>query len=122
LYAINRRVYVKSLDCLGEITQRTWHHTPGRKRVATYLVEIGHHADYLTHSGDLRAADKCCDECGRWMPASSFYGGAVARDEDGGVLVEFCFLCTCVMHAASWPGGYLDMPNPRNWRKPCATS
>lgn len=44
---------------------------------------------------DLRAADKCCDGCNRWLPRSSFYGGSQYNNPiDGVVEVEYCFLCT----------------------------
>lgn len=90
MYDIDRRVYVKSLDKLGRVTERNYVGSPRR---AQYLVTFTD-GDFLTGSMNLRAADTCCDACGRWLPAGSFIGGSggmVARDDD---YFAFCFLCT----------------------------
>ena len=99
MYAIGTRVYVKSHDCLGVVTEANY---IGKPRRASYLVElsnpdqIGHHeriGEWLTGSHDLRAADGCCDGCSRWLPHGSFVGGATGPDGEYPDAMHFCFLC-----------------------------
>lgn len=90
MYDYGRRVWIKSLGCLGRIQERNY---VGRPRRASYLVRIERDrdivmngmVDFLTGSGDLVGADFCCDACGEWRT-----GPAYAHGPEG---MAFCFLC-----------------------------
>lgn len=91
MYAIDKRVYIKSLNRTGTIVERGWH--SGNPRRAFYLVLIEPGFDFMTGSNDLRAADCQCDECNKWHPIGSFNGVPQPRDPDGYAVAMFCFLC-----------------------------
>ena len=86
LYAIGQRVWCKSQDSLAVIREANY--TPK----AAYLVGPweGPGNDLLTGSRDLRAADWCCDGCGRWLPGRPYRTGRDGEYPDG---LGFCFLC-----------------------------
>ena len=86
LYEIGQRVGINGLNTTGYVTERNY---IGRPRRAAYLVEYAHGHDVLLGSDNLRAADGCCDDCGRYLPHSSFNAGG--RGPEG---LRFCFLCT----------------------------
>ena len=96
MYEIGTKVYVKSINEVGRIIERNWLSTPTRH--ATYIVmlvdERGEAWDYMTGSDDLRRADRCCDGCGKWLPFTSFNGGASGPDGEYPNAIHFCFLCT----------------------------
>jgi hypothetical protein len=94
MYAIDRRVYVKSLDQIGVISERGYH--SGSPRRAFYIVagfKDNPGFDFMTGSNDLRAADCQCDGCDKWLPEGSFNGVPQPRDYEGYLVARFCFLC-----------------------------
>lgn len=88
MYALGRRVYVRSLDTTATVIERNYSHTVPRR--AQYVVEFSTGTDYLTGADDLRGADYCCDGCGAWRPG---YPYATAPDGEYPDGLAFCFLC-----------------------------
>jgi hypothetical protein len=107
LYTEGQRVWCKSLQSLGFITEARYV-TYGGKRKAEYVIDlvtgvrklidgkmqdvrVGQ--DWMCGSSDLRAADYCCDGCSRWLP-----GTAHRQVVDGAPwensFLHFCFLCS----------------------------
>lgn len=90
MYDFGRRVYVKSVDRVGAITERGYHTGGNRPRRAFYVVEFAPGADYMTGSRDLRAADYLCDGCSAWREGTPHVYGRDGEYEHG---LAFCFLC-----------------------------
>lgn len=90
LYAIDQLVWVKSHKMLGVISEANY--TPR----ATYVVQLRPRVavlaseDWMCGSKDLRAADWCCDGCGRWLPGHAY---RTAPDGEYANGLSFCFLC-----------------------------
>ena len=97
MYALEQRVWIKSLKSLGTISKRGYNVSlsDGKTRTAYYVVQVKDKPgwNYLTGSRDLRAADVSCDGCNKYLPRSSFNGVPQPRDPEGYVVAEFCFLC-----------------------------
>lgn len=91
LYAIDQKVWCRSLGTLATVTEANYAGHPHRR--AQYLLALpgnGGAVDYLTGSSDLRSADWCCDGCGRWLAG---YPHATAPDGEYPNGLGFCFLC-----------------------------
>jgi hypothetical protein len=91
MYVIGTKVYVKSVDRVGKVTERGYHRRAG---TAWYLIKFtdygGQNGDFMTGSKDLRNAEGgCCDGCSRYLPHGSFNQGM--KGPEG---LRFCFLCT----------------------------
>jgi hypothetical protein len=95
MYDFGRRVYCKPVGAAGTVAERGWLGRGARRR-AQYVVVFDRGRDpslppdFACGAGDLRPADYQCDGCGEWR-AGPPYGGP--RDEDGGLLAAYCFLC-----------------------------
>ena len=91
LYAIGQRVWCRSQNSLGFITEARYV-TYGGKRKAEYVITLVEHnqRDWMCGSNDLRAADWGCDGCDRWLPG---YPYATAPDGEYPTGLSFCFLC-----------------------------
>jgi hypothetical protein len=89
MYAIGRRVYVKSHDEVGIVSEANFA-TIGETRHAVYVVSFVNGSDYLCGPSDLRGADYCCDGCDRWMRGIPY---GYARDGEYENGLAFCFLC-----------------------------
>ena len=104
LYAIGQRVWCKSQNSLGFITEARYV-TYGGRRKAEYVIDlvtgverfidgkiqnerVGR--DWMCGSNDLRAADWGCDGCERWLPGHPY---ATAPDGEYPSGLSFCFLC-----------------------------
>jgi hypothetical protein len=110
LYAIGQRVWCKSQNSLGIVTEARY---TGMPRKAEYVIDLGSGTqrftgrtdrfgnaefeherlgrDYMTGSRDLRAADWGCDGCDRWLPGQPH---ATAPDGEYPNGLHFCFLCS----------------------------
>jgi hypothetical protein len=106
LYAIDQRVWCKSEKSLA-IVREARYVTVGGKRKAEYVICFVKDEqvptpggtwvhppkslpDFMTGSGNLRAADWCCDGCERWLRGTHY---RAEYDRDGIINVAFCFLC-----------------------------
>jgi hypothetical protein len=102
LYAIGQRVWCKSLDSLGTVTEANYV-TVGGKRKAQYVIDLVAHqhwpngGDWMCGSKDLRAADWCCDGCDRWLPGQPHRTGPDGEYPNG---LSFCFLCVNMLEAS----------------------
>ena len=97
LCAIEQKVWVKSENMLG-IVKDAGYNRPSEmgNRKARYVVRMlegvkWQITDLTTDSDDLRAADWCCDGCGRWLPGQPH---ATAPDGEFPNGLSYCFLCT----------------------------
>lgn len=98
MYEVNQRVWVKSEKVLAEIEERGWiplfrdGELVGRRAfyVVGWLME-GRGYTLMTGSDNLRAADWCCDGCGRWLPGSPHRTAPDGEYPNG---LQFCFLCS----------------------------
>ena len=99
LYAIGQRVWCKSQNSLGFITEARY--TPKAEYVIDLvsgvqtvidgkLVNERLNRDWMCGSADLRAADWGCDGCDRWLAGSPY---ATAPDGEYPNGLHFCFLC-----------------------------
>lgn len=94
MYAIGTKVYVKSVGRVGRVSDRARSGSHGRVSYVVRWVDLGGGGDYMTASRDLRNAEGgCCDGCGRWLPPSSYLGGATGPDGEYPHGLKFCFLC-----------------------------
>lgn len=99
MYQLQQRVWVKDRKQLGWISERGWMplfkdgELVGRR--AFYVVALNSH-DYMTGSDNLRAADWCCDGCGRWLAgvAHATTPDGLCYDRVPDSLLHFCFLCS----------------------------
>ena len=96
LYAIDQRVWIKPLDSLGVITEANYVRRAGGRK-AQYIVDLVNESGqrhpplaYMTGSDELRAADWCCDGCGRWLPGHAYKTAPDGEYPNG---MSFCFLC-----------------------------
>jgi hypothetical protein len=99
LYAIEQRVWVKSANVLGIVKDAgyTRRSDMGVRR-AKYMVRLQDGVewritDLVTDSSNLRAADWCCDGCGRWLPGQPHRTAPDGEYPNG---LSFCFLCVNV--------------------------
>jgi hypothetical protein len=91
LYAIDQRVWVRSQEALATVTEANYVQWEGMKRHAHYVVKfITSPNDWACGSKDLRAADWCCDGCGRWLPGRPYRTAPDGEYPNG---LSFCFLC-----------------------------
>lgn len=96
MFAIGQRVWMRADEVTGEVLARWWGKDDEGHRRAWYRVACDvpmqdgtiDHRETVVKTGQLRAADFCCDGCGRWLPTSSMD----AFNED----VILCYLCTRV--------------------------
>jgi hypothetical protein len=98
LYAINQRVWVRSQQSLGFISEARYV-AYGGKRKAEYVITLVEHnqRDWMCGSKDLRAADWCCDGCDRWLPGHPHATGPDGEYPNG---LSFCFLCVNMLEAS----------------------
>jgi hypothetical protein len=105
LYAIDQRVWVKSQKSLGTVTEARYV-TYGGKRKAEYVIDLDGHenwpngGDWMCGSKDLRAADWCCEACGRYLPGQPFRSEIVYAYGEQDDRFDFCFLCVNLLEAS----------------------
>jgi len=89
MFTVGRLVWVKRQERLARVSE-AFYLPHGTSRRAAYIIDWadgGGGSNFLTGSDNLRAADACCDGCGKWLPNSSFNGG-ISNEYIG-----LCFLC-----------------------------
>lgn len=100
LYAIDQRVWVRSQQSLGFISEARYV-TYGGKRKAEYVITLVEHnqRDWMCGSKDLRAADWCCEQCGRYLPGQPFRSDIIYAYGEQDDRFDFCFLCVNMLEA-----------------------
>lgn len=88
MYAIDRRVYCKSLKKMGKISEANY---VGNPRKAHYVVTFDDGSDFLTGPSDLRPADYQCDGCSGWRSGNP--AAVLINPSDGVVEAIYCFPC-----------------------------
>lgn len=100
LYAIGQRVWCKSQGSLGYVTEARY---VGKPRKAEYVIELDtdtqQRFDWMCGSKDLRAADWCCEGCGRWLAGQPFRSDIVYVFGEQDDRFDFCFLCVNMLEA-----------------------
>ena len=109
MYAIGQQVWVKSEKLLASVQERGYlpHHKDGEpvSRRAFYVIEWqdeGGHKSFMTGSDNLRAADWCCDGCGRWLPDNRRWRRLGSPETD---IIELCFTCSAEDKRRAWALG-----------------
>lgn len=112
LYPISRSVWCKPLGAVGTIAEANYATVNG-KRKAEYIVHIPTEdvtnnetiatiapaINFLVGSKDLRAADWCCEGCGRWLRGQPFKSEIIYAYGEQDDRFDYCFLCVNLLEA-----------------------